>query len=287
MVELVRLVARHAVWEGLEATRIPGLRIARSTTRAQRVQAVQEPALCYVVQGTKEMTVAGRVYRYRAGEHLVAAVDLPVTGEVVEASSRSPYLCLAVAIDPSVVYELLQTVHLPSEPAGRPAVFVGRTNPRMADVMLRLARCLDDPDDCAVLAPAAIREAIYLLLKGEFGPIVREIGVAGSRTQRIAKAIDHLKRSFTEPLRVEDLAKISGMSNSTFHAHFKKVTTLSPLQYQKQLRLHEARRLLAADGSSVAEIGFRVGYQSASQFSREYARMFGSPPTRDLSVSSS
>jgi len=270
----------------MSPTGIPQLLIFRSETTSSPVPAVHRPSLCFVAQGTKEMTLGGKVFRYGAGEYLISTVDLPTTGEVVEGSVRRPYLCFALAIDPGVVYEILrdanQSLAERARPADRPAMYVGKNDGPVTDAVLRLARCLDDAGDCAVLAPGIIREVLYRLLQGKFGPMVREVGIVGSRTQRVARAIERLKNGFAESLEIDDLARLAGMSPSSFHEHFKKVTTLSPLQYQKQLRLQEARRLLVAEGTSAADVGFRVGYQSASQFSREYARFFGRPPRADV-----
>lgn len=281
MSELVTLANRHARGEGVQPTRLAQMHIARATTRLGRVHAVQRPSLCFLAQGAKEVAVAGKTYRYTESEYLVSTVDLPVTGEIVEASARKPYLCLVIALEPSVVYEVLQDGQLDIPVAASQAgIFVGRGDPLLGDAVLRLARCLDDPRDCAVLASGILREIVYRLLRSRFGGMVRDLGVIGSRTQRIARAIEHLKNAFAERLRIDDLAELAGMSVSSFHEHFKCVTTLSPLQYQKQLRLQEARRLLA-QGHGAAEAAFQVGYESPSQFSREYARCFGQPPSRD------
>lgn len=237
--------------------------------------------MCFVVQGSKEVSIGGRTYRYAASEYLVCMVDLPLTGEVLEASARKPYLCWAITLDPAVVYEVLRADPLEVASTAKPGIFVGKNDPNLADAVLRLVRCLDDPHDCAVLAPSVQREIVYRLLRGRFAALVRDLGVVGSRTQRIARAIVHLKSHYTEPLSVPELARLVGMSASSFHEHFKRITTLSPLQYQKHLRLQEARRLLALDEATAADVAFRTGYESASQFSREYARYFGQPPMRD------
>lgn len=223
MGELADLALRHSRPARMTPTSIPQLVIYRSETPSAPVPAVHRPSLCFVAQGTKEMTLGGKVFRYTAGEYLVSTVDLPTTGEIVEGSARRPYLCFALTIDPGVVHDVLRDA-----------------NQSLVDRARR------------------------------------------SRTQRIAKAIEQLKNGFAASLTIDELARLAGMSASSLHEHFKKVTTLSPLQYQKQLRLQEARRLLVAEGTSAAEVGFRVGYQSASQFSREYARFFGRPPRADV-----
>ncbi len=284
MVDLAALteVALRNAKIGMHETRIPGLSIVRADAPSEPIHSVQRPWLCFLAQGAKEVTVAGKTYRYAAGGFLVSTVDLPMTGEIVEASRKRPYLCWVVGIDPAVVYEVLRAGNFDAPGTSRPGIFVGRGDEQLGDAVLRLARCLDDERDQSVLAPSILREITYRLLRGRFGGIVHELGVAGSRTQKLARAIEHLKDAYKSPINVDQLAKLAGMSVSSFHQHFKQVTTLSPLQYQKQLRLQEGRRLLAVEGASAAEVAFRVGYQSPSQFSREYARHFGAPPKRDV-----
>lgn len=277
---LTELASKHAK-NGMHETCIPGLSLVCARAPSEPIHSLQRPSLCYLAQGAKEVTVAGKTYRYAAGGFLVSTVDLPITGEIIEASEKRPYLCWVVAIDPAIVYELVRAGDFDGADASQPGIFVGRGDALLGDAVLRLVRCLDDARDRAVLAPSYVREVIYRLLRGRFGGIIRELGVAGSRTQKLARAIERLKADFRAPINVEQLAKLAGMSVSTFHEHFKRVTTLSPLQYQKQLRLQEGRRLLAVGGASAAEVAYRVGYQSPSQFSREYARHFGSPPMRD------
>lgn len=280
MDELLALVSRHAPLDGISATLLPALQIVRSTARSAPVHAVQRPSLCVLVQGAKEVTVAGTLYRYTAGEHLVSTVDLPLTGEVVEASRARPYYCLVITLEPAVIQRVLEDGQFEFTDAPRAGIFVGQHDPRLTDASLRLVRCLESEQECRVLAPGILRELIYCLLRGPYGATVCCLGTTGSRTQRIARAITQLKESFAEPLRVAALAALAGMSVSSFHEHFKRITTLSPLQYQKLLRLQEARRLLG-QGLSAQEVAFRVGYESPSQFSREYARCFGLPPRRD------
>ena len=285
MGELAEIALRHAGPTLVTPTLLPQLEVLCSHHRSAPVPSVHRPSLCFLAQGAKEVTFGGKVYRYEAGEFLVSTVDLPVTGEIVEAMPRKPYLCFALGIDSAVVQEVLRDASeslVERRSSDGPSIFVGRNSPAVSDAVLRLARCLDDAVDRVVLAPGIIREIVYRLMQGKFGAVVREVGIVGSRTQRIAKAIAQLKNGFAQSLRVEELARLAAMSPSTFHEHFKKVTALSPLQYQKRLRLQEARRLLLAEDTSAADVGFRVGYQSPSQFSREYARFFGRPPRLDI-----
>lgn len=282
MEEMIEIIKRHVRKDGFGPTAIASLEVVRSSAPSDPVPAVYRPSLCYVLQGTKEVSISGRTFRYSAGQYLVSSVDLPLTGEIIEATPARPYLCLVVALSPASIYDVLQftTRHLGA--GSRSGLYVGRAESALTDAMARLVRCLDSSDDGAVLVPGIMQEIVYRLLLGPFGPMIAEMGMAGSRTQRVTRAIAHLKNKFAEPLRVTDLARLSGMSASTFHEHFRRITTLSPLQYQKLLRLQEARRLLVAEGAGAADIGFRVGYQSPSQFSREYSRLFGHPPSADL-----
>ncbi|MFT3697303.1 MAG: AraC family transcriptional regulator [Kofleriaceae bacterium] len=282
MSELVDLALRHARTAGIHATQIAGLSVMRTDTRTPKLYQLFKPALCYVVQGAKEVAVGSDILRYRAGQFLFSSVELPLTGEVLDAKPAKPYLCLALEIDPAMVFELVSAtdkIDRTRAPAGR-AIFVG-SDDTLGDAFLRLMRCLRSPADAAVLAPTIVREITYRLLRGSYGAVVRELGIANSQTQRIATVIERLKRDYAKPLRTEDLARLAGMSVSAFHAHFKKVTALSPLQYQKQMRLNEARRILLASPTSAAGAGFAVGYESATQFNREYTRFFGKSPIAD------
>jgi AraC-like DNA-binding protein len=273
---------RLAPRSGTNGTSLPELSIVRSDRVLPRVPAVHRPSLCFVVQGAKEVVLGPKVYRYGEQEFLFSSVDLPITGEVLEASAQKPYLCLVLEIDPGVVFELATVLKAPpSAGAGPRALFVGEPDAQVAGAFERLIRCLGKPTDTAVLAPGIVREITYRLLEGPYGHAVRELGLGDSQTRRVARAIGALKQDFAAPLRVEKLARAAGMSGSSFHAHFKRVTSMSPLQYQKYLRLHEARRLLLAGSSGAADVAFQVGYESTSQFSREYARLFGLPPIRD------
>jgi len=284
--DLATLTTRYAPRPGQHSTAIAALQIIRADATYQRVHSLHKPALCFIVQGAKIVTVGDERLRYAQNEFLYSSVELPITGEVIEATKREPYLVLALEIEPSLVFELVSSTEgvEPRRPAvGQRAIFVGRDE-AMTDAFTRLLACAKNPVDAQVLAPLIIREIVYRLLRGPYGDAVREVGIADSQTQRIATAIEHMKRDYAAPLSMAELARIAGMSVSSFHAHFKKVTTLSPLQYQKQLRLHEARRLLLTAATSAADAAFRVGYESASQFSREYARYFGLPPISDVKL---
>ncbi len=282
MQDVIEIAKRHVRKDGFHPTAISSLEVVRSSAPSEPVPGVYRPSLCYVLQGAKEVVISGRTFRYTVGQYLVLSVDLPVTGEIIEATPSRPYLCLVVSLPSALIYDVLQTMKRPVGAGEKAGIYVGRAESALSDAVARLTLCLDSSDDGAILVPGILQEIIYRLLRGPFGPMLAELGMAGSRTQRISRAITQLKNRFAEPLRVADLARLAGMSVSTFHEHFRRITTMSPLQYQKLLRLQEARRLLVADGAGVGDIGFRVGYQSPSQFSREYSRYFGRTPSLDL-----
>jgi AraC-like DNA-binding protein len=282
--DMAALSLRVARVPGISQTAIPALQIVRADQLLPRVHAVQRPSFCFIAQGAKEVTVGRTVYRYRSEEFLFSSVDLPMTGQIVEATKAKPYLCLVLEIDPGLVFELTSASAglLPEYSShSEPGIFIGKRDAQLTDACFRLLQCCSSPLNAKVLAPGVIREITFRLLLGAYGGSVRAAGLVGGQTQRIAKAIECLKRDYAQSLRVDQLARIAGMSVSSFHDHFKRVTTLSPLQFQKQLRLQEARRLLQGDGGSAAEVGFKVGYESPSQFSREYARFYGLPPLSD------
>lgn len=285
--DLVELTLRHAGPGPTSVTIVPGLSILRTDVTRSRLPSVLKSSLCFIVQGAKDVTVGASTYRYRSREFLFASVELPITGEVIEATPQKPYLCLALEIDPGLVLELTTAGCAPAAstpPAGSatPGIFVGKTEPLMTGAFHRLVRCLDDPMEARVLGPSIVREIVYRVLTGPYGEAVRDLGVAGSQVRRIAKVIERIKRDYQKPLPMDVLARVAGMSLSAFHAHFRRVTALSPLQYQKQLRLQEARRRLLARGAGAADVAFEVGYASPSQFSREYAALFGLPPMEDV-----
>jgi len=236
-----------------------------------------------VAQGRKQVMLGREIYRYGPFEYLAVSVDLPTIGTVTEAAADRPYLCLKIDIDLKQLSELvLSTERAFSESAQ--GLFVGRLDEQTKESVLRLARLLDAPDDIPVLAPMMMREVCYRVLRSSYGNAVAQIVLKGSNLQRIASAIRRIRSDLSRPIKVKELAEIAGMSLSSFHAHFKSVTAMSPLQFQKHLRLMEARRIMLSAGADAANAAYRVGYESPSQFSREYARMFGNPPARDISL---
>ncbi len=283
--ELIALASEFAPAEGANDTAIPGLQLLRLNEPGARLPARYEPGLVIVVQGRKRATLGRQTLVYDALHHLVVSVTMLPVAQVIEASPERPYLCVRLQADPREIGSLVMaSQEAEALPPATPAqgLALAPTSPELLDATLRLLRLLKTPRDAPVLAPLALREIHYRVLTGELGPQLRLLSLADSHAQRIAQAIDLMKRRFAEPLRVEDIARAAAMSPSSFHEHFKHVTTLSPLQYQKQLRLHHARGLMLGQGLDVAEAGHRVGYESASQFSREYRRMFGAPPRAEV-----
>jgi AraC-like DNA-binding protein len=281
--ELVALATEFAPADGGHDTAIPGLQLLRLDEPGALLPARYEPGLVIVLQGRKQARLGGQTLVYDALHHLVVSVTMLPLSQVIEASRDRPYLCVRLQADPREIGSLVTASPETLAPA-MPAqgLELARTSPELLDATLRLLRLLKAPKDAPVLAPLVLREIYYRVLTGELGPRLRQLSVADSHAQRIARAIDLLKRRFAEPLRVEDVAKAAAMSPSSFHEHFKQITTMSPLQYQKQLRLHHARGLMLGQGLDEAEAGHRVGYESASQFSREYRRMFGAPPRAEV-----
>lgn len=278
--ELCDVIARH--WQGNQAaTALPRVRLVRSDTPTLPVAVVYQPILYIVAQGAKRALLGASVVEYSAGQCLLVSVDLPVTGAVIQASPEAPYLAFALALDTAVLADML--LALPSPPTGAPSpgLAVSPVTPDVLDAVLRLLRLLDTPAHIPMLAPLVEREILYRLLTGAQAPMLRQIAMAHSQLVHIGRAIGWIRSHFAEPLRIDTVAQQVHMTASTFHRHFKAVTAMSPLQYQKQIRLQEARRLLLAGQADAASIGFAVGYESPSQFSREYARMFGQPPLRD------
>jgi AraC-like DNA-binding protein len=285
LTRLVSAIERQATSDGPYHTAVAPLRLSRLSAPSDLVAVVYEPCLCLVAQGAKEVLLAGETYRLDPAQSLLVSVDLPVDARVVQASPDRPYLAVGIALDPAVVGELLAD-GLAAPPLGPPArgLAVTPVEPALLDAVIRLVALLDSPHDIEPLAPLVLREITYRLLAGPQGTRLRQIAAAGAPAQRIARAIRWLKDNFADPLRVESLAKHVKMSPSAFHLHFKGVTAMSPLQYQKRLRLQEARRLMMGEGLEAAEAAFRVGYESPSQFSREYRRLFGAPPRRNVAT---
>lgn len=278
------LIARHAPGDGTHSTALPRLRFIRSNKPTLPMPAIYASSICIVAQGKKEAQLGTRRFRYDPATFLLAAVDLPVTGAVTRASTEEPYLCLVLDIDRVALAELI-TAHpdvVQDNARLELGLMLGQATPDMLDAAFRLVALLDDKDDAMALAPLIERELLWRLLRGPGGPMLRRMAAADTRLGRIDQAIAWLRDHFAEPVSVEHLADTAGMSASAFHEHFRAVTGLSPLRYRAQIRLQEARRLMLTEGLEAANAGFEVGYNSPSQFSREYGQAFGLPPARDV-----
>lgn len=281
---LADLIARYAASDGIHATPIPRLSLIRVSNPTEPIHALHEPALCIVVQGRKQVILGDRIYRYGPEQYLVVSVDLPIVGQVVEATPDRPYLCFRLDLDPGVLAALILEAGQGSGAGEKPAagLCLDPVTPELLAAAGRLVALLATPHDIAILAPLAEREILYRLLTGSQAQRLREIAHAESKLQQVNRAIGWIKRNYHKPFRIENVAREARMSASALHQHFKAVTAMSPLQYQKQLRLQEARRLILGQAMDAATAGHNVGYESPSQFSREYSRLFGAPPIRDI-----
>ncbi|WMT43112.1 AraC family transcriptional regulator [Paenibacillus sp. D2_2] len=282
--ELAGLIERHCFHEGIQKTAIPSLYLIRYSNTTEPDYAVYKPCLCFITKGSKQIFLANERYTYNPANYLIASMNLPVVGQVIKATSDEPYLSLKLEFTKNQILEILTDSGMQPMPKGnsKRALFVGQMEPNLIDAILRLARLLDQPDDIPFLAPLFTREILYRLLQGEYGITLAQIAMEGCSTYRIRDAIEQIMQHYNQPLRIDELAELACMSVSSFHRNFKEVTAMSPIQFQKELRLQEARRLLLSEASEAAEVAYRVGYESASQFSREYSRMFGSPPRADI-----
>ena len=282
--ELASLTEKYSSGEGVHATAVNGLFCIRLSAPNMTLPAVYQPSVCVILQGAKQVLLEEEIYRYEPPQFLAVSVDLPLLGQVVEASAERPYLCLQIEIDPRQIGELIahsgDTGWTRSDTTR--GLFVGTPDGPTLEAVLRLARLLETPRDIPRLAPMMLREFHYRLLSSEYGPLIAQMAISGSNTRKIGQVIRQIKTQLASPIRIEELAAMVNMSPSSFHQHFKAVTAMSPLQYQKRLRLTEARHILLAENADAASTAYRVGYQSVSQFSREYARMFGAPPIRDV-----
>jgi AraC-like DNA-binding protein len=285
--ELSALITRHTEGkgDGFHQTSIDKLQFARESSVASTLAAVSAPMLAIVVQGKKAALLGEETYDYGTGQYLILSVDLPISGFITEATPAQPYLGFKLDLDPRQLGEIITaqaSIIASKKETSVRGFFVSTADAPLLDCALRLTKLLDTPQDIPMLAPMITQEIYYRLLMGEQCEAVRQIATSGSNMQRIAAVIQDIKTDFTKRLRIEDLADRAQMSPSSFHYHFKQVTSMSPLNYQKQLRLLEARRLMLVEQSTAATAADLVGYESPSQFSREYARMFGAPPIQDI-----
>ena len=282
--ELAALIDKYSGADGMHKTAIPRLSLIRSSQPTEPLHAVHAPALCIIAQGQKIVMLADLAFEYDPASYLVVSVDVPITGQVTVASRAQPYLCLMLDFDPDILSALVLDSGVTRAASGQPgpSLMLSSVTPELLDAAIRLVRLLEVPRDIPVLAPLAEREILYRLLQGEQAARLQQIAVADSKLQQVNRAIAWIKKNFDKPFSVERVATEARMSASSLHEHFKAVTAMTPLQYQKQLRLQEARRLMFGQTLDAASASHRVGYESPSQFSREYARMFGAPPVRDI-----
>lgn len=282
--ELGRLIEQFTGADGVHATPIPRVFLIRSSHPTEQLHAVQEPAVCFIAQGRKRVMAGPSVYVYDRAKYLIASVDVPIIGQILEASPAAPYLCLRLDLEPAVIGALMLEAEATggASDAPGPALSLSSITPELLDAAIRLVRLLAVPRDIPILAPLAEREILYRLLRGDQASKLRQVAFSESKLQQINRAIGWIKRNYRKPFSIDAVAAEARMSSSTLHEHFKAVTSMSPLQYQKQLRLQEARRLILSQSIDAATAGHSVGYESPSQFSREYKRTFGAPPAQDI-----
>lgn len=281
---LGKSIARWTDKGDQRVTAIPGLSLYRRYEPTQPTSIMYEPRICMIAQGAKRVLLGDDTFVYDEHHFLIASVDLPTVVQIIKASREKPYLGLVLKLDQREMSQLMADSNLPpprSQQSSR-GMAIGEVTLPLLNGFQRLIDLLAEPKDIPILAPIIQREIVYRLLVGDQGARLRQIASVGSQSQQIARAIDWLKDNFTRPLRIDDLATQVNMSTSTFHHHFRALTAMSPLQYQKWLRLNEARRSMLTDHLDAATAAFQVGYESPSQFSREYGRLFGAPPLRDI-----
>lgn len=281
--ELVERMTRAISTDELKEV-YPNIFLARSSKLTERLHSVFRPAFCIIAQGSKQVLLGDELFRYDSGKYLISTVDLPIVSHVAEASEEKPYLSFKISLDPAIVASVMMESGIEFKKTGAniKAMDVSPIDADLLDAVVRLSRLLDTPDEMQILAPLIIREVIFRLLKGNQGARLGHLIASAGDTRRISKAIGHLRENINQPLRIEEIARELGMSVSGFHHHFKSVTAMSPLQFQKQIRLQEARRLMLGEDFDAASAGFRVGYDDPSYFSRDYKKLFGAPPQRDI-----
>jgi len=282
---LLDLARRHAEAfadpDGVAPTPIPGLTVIRQTRPTALQYAISKPLVALVLQGEKRVSLGCQTLEFGAGQSLLIAADVPNASQVTRADLLRPYVSLVIDLDPAIIEGLVVEMDGPPHPAPGP-LSVDPTEQEVAETALRLLGLLDRPASLALLQGALLRELHYWLLTGRHGQAIRTLGLADSHARRVARAVNIIRADYARPLRIEHLAQVADMSPSSFHAHFRAITTLTPLQFQKQVRLIEARRLMLAEGAMIAQAANAVGYESIQQFTREYGRMFGLPPARDM-----
>lgn len=280
--ELVDCIARHQKCDGVKETIVPSLSFIRQGYVNEPKHILNQPALCVVMQGAKEICLADERFQYGPSDYLISSVGLPVTGQVTAATEEVPYLSLKLAFTANQIAGLIPAGTPNSEVTEQRAMSVCRMEGRLMDAVARLVRLVDTPAEIPILAPLYTQEIFYLVLQGQYGSALKQFVLQGSAAWRIREITKKIAREYHRLLRVEELAKLANMSVPAFHRNFKAATAMSPVQFQKRLRLQAARSLLLSEPLDVADVAFRVGYESPSQFSREYSRLFGLPPKEDI-----
>ncbi|HCH0723085.1 TPA: AraC family transcriptional regulator [Vibrio parahaemolyticus] len=282
--KLAKLIDRWTGNANQYDTPISGLRFSRWTTPTPPTSYTHNPSICLIAQGRKRVLLGEESFIYDANHFLISSVDLPIIANIIEASEEQPYLGLIMELDLTEISQLIVDSELAFTQAkeAQKGIAVGELSESLLDAFVRLAELLDEGQNIKILAPIIKREIFYRLLMSEQGTRLHQIVTAGSHSHQIAKAIDWLKNNFVKPLSVGDLASFTGMSKSSFYTHFRSMTSMTPLQFQKKLRLSEARRLMLTENLDAMAATFKVGYESPSQFSREYSRLFGAPPSKDI-----
>jgi AraC-like DNA-binding protein len=276
-----RFAEAHADANGVAQSPIPGLAVVRETMPSPLIHAINRPLVAIVLQGRKRVSLGTSTFEFSAGESLLITADVPTISQITRANLAEPYISLVLELDLGVIASLVSEIGSAPFIAGAP-VRVDPTEAEVADASLRLLRLLDRPEAVPILQGQLLRELHFWLLKGRHGGAIRALGVPDSNAARIARAVNFIRSNFTASLRVEQLAEAAGMSLSSFHEHFRSITSLSSLQFQKQMRLIEARRLMASNGEAISSAAYAVGYESVPQFTREYGRLFGITPARDM-----
>ncbi|ELP2657531.1 AraC family transcriptional regulator [Vibrio parahaemolyticus] len=282
--KLAKLIDRWAGNANQYDTPISGLRFSRWTTPTPPTSYTHNPSICLIAQGRKRVLLGEESFIYDANHFLISSVDLPIIANIIEASEEQPYLGLIMELDLTEISQLIVDSELAftQSKEAQKGIAVGELSESLLDAFVRLAELLDEGQNIKILAPIIKREIFYRFLMSEQGTRLHQIVTAGSHSHQIAKAIDWLKNNFVKPLSVGDLASYTGMSKSSFYTHFRSMTSMTPLQFQKKLRLSEARRLMLTENLDAMAATFKVGYESPSQFSREYSRLFGAPPSKDI-----
>ncbi|WP_285422970.1 AraC family transcriptional regulator [Pseudomonas sp. efr-133-TYG-103a] len=279
--ELRDLISRHAVYPDYHQA-FPCLMVARRTQPTPITGYTAEPIFALLAQGTKRVAWGDTLREYTSGEYFIAGIEMPVIGYVIEASESEPFLGIGLRLDRKTIARLMVESGIKLQSQTGPAIAVSRAKPDLIDAIIRMLRLLDNPGDLPILGPAIEREVFWRIMNCEQGAMVRQLGCADSRLTQVTRAVQWIREHYEKPLRIEDIAQVASMSVNTFFRHFKAATSLTPIQYQKHVRLHQARIILMGVSGDVAAAGYAVGYQSPSQFSRDYRKLFGHPPGEDL-----